>query len=713
MYHKIIIPILNTESVTCISKPFLRIFSLFILVYISSLSAVNAQQYYSSLSPNAKFSEREDIKIDINNDGILDFLLHLKMSVRVDGPTNSEVHTYYFQIQASKNSEVAVHNDSASIFLFNDTINDEVLWSSKNTINIQYITNSREFSVGQWSHNREGFLGLRKLIGDEYHYAWIRLHYNLLHSMWAVDMAYQEEATEAIIAGEGLPSGATAIVGEDRHNFSDGRDIQVSFTKAFNEYQFSEYRVIVAKANDSTANDLDIMATLSEDKYYRIPVNTNWTSFTNSFFLNGSSVDKNGESIIANTAYKIHVLNISKPGSAFMSTLSNPSPKFYLRSYISPVNKPSIQDNGNYNSARDIKISFSTDSIQTSISEYRVFISPATDMDSFNIEKALSLSSEFYTSFSSNGTLISFDLQNDQLDINGNPIIEGLFYHAFVLSVSNNPSEYYSTLSSASRRFILSNPNYFTAGQKGANILSYEYDESFCRWPYWNVSFYGSQSVARSTIDVNRDGLMDYTIYGGAHSKLFLIPKRNNEVLVCEHSNHDSWIDIIDEYEAIGPSYHWSSDKSILIDQAVYYIPDFYLGHLPYDYRNYKDYYIAFKLMDGEQAQYAWLKMRGTQFLEYGFQDLSSGTNELNKQKFFNIYPNPANSYIQIQASSLLSNSQNISISIINSLGITVEEFDLNERSATKDIRHYPSGLYFFVIKDDNGVLETHRVIIE
>ncbi len=88
------------------------------------------------------------------------------------------------------------------------------------------------------------------------------------------------------------------------------------------------------------------------------------------------------------------------------------------------------------------------------------------------------------------------------------------------------------------------------------------------------------------------------------------------------------------------------------------------------------------------------------------------GINENDFLKFsFN--PNPANNLIQIKSSENFTSSNQLAVTVSNSIGMNIEEFPLNHTSITKDISHYPTGLYFFVIRDGGVVLETHRVIIE
>jgi hypothetical protein len=117
--------------------------------------------------------------------------------------------------------------------------------------------------------------------------------------------------------------------------------------------------------------------------------------------------------------------------------------------------------------------------------------------------------------------------------------------------------------------------------------------------------------------------------------------------------------------------------------------------------------------MDGKRPQYGWLRFGALRFQEYAFIYINSGTHQLDTQNNFSVFPNPTHSKINIQSSSDLSSKEHISISIINSIGNSIEEFELNEQSISKDVRDYPAGLYFIIIRDEGVVLETLRVIVE
>ena len=89
-----------------------------------------------------------------------------------------------------------------------------------------------------------------------------------------------------------------------------------------------------------------------------------------------------------------------------------------------------------------------------------------------------------------------------------------------------------------------------------------------------------------------------------------------------------------------------------------------------------------------------------------------SSTQDITQQDV-QIYPNPASDFVYIHTSAKYSLEHHATVSIINSMGVIIDEFRLKDQNLIKDIKHYPAGLYFFIIKDKAGVLETHKILIK
>jgi hypothetical protein len=611
-------------------------------------------------------------------------------------------------------------NDSASALIKDDIIDDNLLWSNVNEVYIQYMGYDYGGAMGNWTDIDEAFLGLRLKINDEYHYSWLRLHFNNEYptDMIAVDYAFNESANNAITASESLPAGATSVFAADKDDFFDGRDIRVSFTKAFYETILFEYRIILAKADDTTAYDLEFMNALSSEKYLSVLVDE-ISPFIRGINLTEETVDIDGDLVGKFVDYRIHILNVAASRNPEDNTLSTCSEVFNLQAYTQKVDDLSAVDIDNTYSAEDIQVSFTAIEKESFLSEYRIFIATLNDSD-LDVETALSLSNDYYTRVLPSDSLIITTLHAKQIDINGNQVAAHTLYQIYILSVADSVYSISSAISPASRRFALNDPNCLTAGQKTGNALqSFECDSLFCEFPYWTgENDYGEGEVY---IDLNRDGILDFYLYGKDDGglmynmhHLFLVGERNNMVLICNHEEHENWIDALKEHDAIGDNYDWYADTALLIDYYANYYDGTtdYEGHLPSNYQ-FTEYYIGFFIFDqNNNIQYAWLKMKGNEFIEYGFQDVIGGINTHISQNNFNVFPNPASDFIHIQLSDASSLLKNNTVSIINSLGILIDEFSLTNRSVSKNISTYPTGLYFFVIKNADGILERHKVIV-
>jgi hypothetical protein len=173
-----------------------------------------------------------------------------------------------------------------------------------------------------------------------------------------------------------------------------------------------------------------------------------------------------------------------------------------------------------------------------------------------------------------------------------------------------------SALSSYSRKFYLKDPNSFYAGQKeDASIQWFECDSAFGPYPYWN-GINGNHGNAEFYIDLNRDSIPDFFLEGSNYSSsggsvdhnIVLTPLRNNQVLICDHPEHENWIDALFFQDAIDDDYHWSNEKSILWKYSAN------IGGVNYNHGHYPNtiYYIGFYLADNDPPQYAWLKMDGS-----------------------------------------------------------------------------------------------------
>jgi hypothetical protein len=182
-------------------------------------------------------------------------------------------------------------------------------------------------------------------------------------------------------------------------------------------------------------------------------------------------------------------------------------------------------------------------------------------------------------------------------------------------------------------------------------------------------------------------------------------------VLLCNHEPHENWIDVLEQGHLFWENYRWSNEYALL----KWYESDgngnsinfgHYVGN---DYTN--EYYIAFKIEDGDTPQLAWLKLRGNQFIQYGFQYIKSGVENHSQLRYFRVYPNPATDNIYFKASGQdLVKSE---VSVYNMLGQKMDSFTMDSDTYDYSVQHLPKGMYIMVVTKENQQLETHKILVE
>lgn len=103
---------------------------------------------------------------------------------------------------------------------------------------------------------------------------------------------------------------------------------------------------------------------------------------------------------------------------------------------------------GQQGDGRDIEVRFTKSQQEANINHYRVYVVKSSNASSFNVNRALSLSSNIYTQVSKDGGDKRLTLSADTRDTDGSYITSGQSYVLYVLAVSNLNNQ--SALSSAS-----------------------------------------------------------------------------------------------------------------------------------------------------------------------------------------------------------------------------------------------------------------------
>lgn len=251
-------------------------------------------------------------------------------------------------------------------------------------------------------------------------------------------------------------NGATNVKASDVSDYGDGRDLQVSFTRAQNESNVTNYRVFAVKTKDVANFNLAAAKSVPSQNYTTVS-KTSTTNTTLSTTLSSSARDTSNELIRSGVAYTVFVLSVSSNESVLASNLSSGSSSITLNTGTATV--PSITqvtDISDYGDGRDLRVSFNKVSNESNIHSYRVFVVKDSNYSSFNLSKANAVSSYNYTQVNKTGNNINnLTLASGARDVDGATIRNGVYYRVFVMAVDYNNSNN-NVLSAPSSSIILS-----------------------------------------------------------------------------------------------------------------------------------------------------------------------------------------------------------------------------------------------------------------
>ncbi|MDO3411663.1 stalk domain-containing protein [Saccharibacillus sp. CPCC 101409] len=230
---------------------------------------------------------------------------------------------------------------------------------------------------------------------------------------------------------------ATNVAASDISDYGDARDLRVTFNKAANEANISQYRVVVVKDTKASSFNINSANALSSANY--TTVSKTGSNLTQT--LNAATRDSDGDAIRNGTAYRVFVLTVGSGTSSSTNVLSSASQVVTLGgNNVGTPSTPVLSDSGNAGDGRDLQVTFSRASDESSVSEYRVLIVKSGSAGNFNLASAISVPSANYTPLSKTGGNQSIFLNANSRDVNGEPIRDGVAYRAFVLAVGSNAS---------------------------------------------------------------------------------------------------------------------------------------------------------------------------------------------------------------------------------------------------------------------------------
>jgi len=196
--------------------------------------------------------------------------------------------------------------------------------------------------------------------------------------------------------------------------------------------------------------------------------------------------------------------------------------------------------------------------------------------------------------------------------------------------------------------------------------------------------------------------------YNTSSNYLGINSLRNNQVLTSDQPDQENWILPLFEGNEISDEYSWSTDTAVLLDS--------YYSARTYENWNYGlfsqqqySYYVGLKINDFENPQFAWIKFDYKMYVEYGYQTINIGFDEL-KNKMIEIYPNPASDYFYINIDN--NNINNYSLSIYNSSGVIMVENSVSNQTSRISTINYPKGIYLLIVKNNGEIIKTEKLIV-
>ncbi|WP_234541272.1 copper amine oxidase N-terminal domain-containing protein [Paenibacillus pseudetheri] len=239
------------------------------------------------------------------------------------------------------------------------------------------------------------------------------------------------------------------VAAQDVSDFGDGRDLQVSFTRAANESLVDHYRVLIVKSGNIL--NLSSAQTIASYNYSTVlPTGTN-----PSIKLTSASRTVDGDLIKSDQAYVAYVLTVGK-GSNASALSSGSSTMTLVNKTVAAISNVQVNDISDYGDGRDLSVSFNKLSDESKISSYRIFVVKATNYSNFNLATANNVSSANYTLVGKTGNNISQILSSGARDVDGALVKTGVSYRVFVMAIdSSNAANH--VLSSVSSAITLSN----------------------------------------------------------------------------------------------------------------------------------------------------------------------------------------------------------------------------------------------------------------
>ncbi|MED3802619.1 copper amine oxidase N-terminal domain-containing protein [Lysinibacillus xylanilyticus] len=260
-------------------------------------------------------------------------------------------------------------------------------------------------------------------------------------------------ASNAITLYSSNVGAVSNLYASDVNDYGNGRDLYVSFTKAADESNISNYRIMVVPTAYYSSFSLSDANNVSSSNYTTV---NKLGNNTYGQALSENARDVRGNYIKEGNSYRVYVLSVGYGNYSGSNALSAPTSTVTLgKNYnVQAVTSLTTADVNDYGDGRDLQVSFTKPSDETNVNHYRIFVVPTAYSSSFNLSQANS-SSYYITESRGGNKSVTRTLDSTTRDVRGNLITEGTNYRVYVLTVAIGNSSSVNALASASLDIML------------------------------------------------------------------------------------------------------------------------------------------------------------------------------------------------------------------------------------------------------------------
>jgi hypothetical protein len=321
-------------------KKRLKAYSMTAGAVAAGITSVNAQIDYTDIDPDTMASNTDTVQLDLNNDGVSDFVL-----VASSNSVSSGALNVYRNFIAPLNNNQVVGSSSSSYFYpyaiqSADTIDGDRSFnggSNFQTLGWDYFSASATSAAYTYGNIRvnggDAYIGLQLEVNGNTHYGWARISLDLGGTLTLKDYAYEQTACLGIEAGAttGGVTGpiapeASNIEGYDGRNTGTGLDLDFSFDVAISADGVSEYRTFAVKAGSTF--DLAAAQMVASGSYVSSTPPNLFPYILDNF---DGVTDSDGDAIADYIEYYIYVLSINDCVNAQIDALAVSSESIELK----------------------------------------------------------------------------------------------------------------------------------------------------------------------------------------------------------------------------------------------------------------------------------------------------------------------------------------------------------------------------------------------